>query len=96
MKNYVDSAFGELLSDEESATRHFGTQPRPSPLGTISKLQEDGTQKDRIIQDMRRSALLTAGRLPGRQVLPRPTDRVLDLSNCAHVSNDGDNVHVTS
>lgn len=96
IEGYVDSGFGELFVDLKDAKKHFGVSPRPSPLGTISKQKADGSFSHRLIQDMRRSLIHDAARLPERQVLPRPVDHTLDLSRCAHARRAGQRIRTTT
>lgn len=90
---YVNAGFGELFESEHEAKLLFGAALRPSPLGTITKEKSDGTMKHRIIQDMRRSSVNGAVRLPVRQVLPRPLDHSRDLSECAPAVHNDNVLH---
>lgn len=49
MEGYVDSGFGELFVDLEDAEKHFGVPSRPSPRGTVSKQEANGSFKHRLI-----------------------------------------------
>lgn len=79
VEEYINAGLREIFTDLESASEHFGTNPRPSPLTTITKDTGDGSFNHRIIRDMPTSAINGVVRLPERQVLPRPVDHAVDL-----------------
>ena len=81
MKGYVQSGFGRLFRCADDASKFVGREVHPAPMGTVSKLKDDGSWKHRPIQDLRRNSVNAAVRLPERQVLPRPIDHALDLVN---------------
>ena len=63
-----------MYESREAAAEALGGQVYPAPLGTISKMREDGSSKHRLIQDLRANDVNRAVALPERQVLPRPVD----------------------
>ena len=85
----VDAGYGEVFADREQAALSCGGVVYPAPLGNVSRIREDGSQKHRLVQDMRANSVNNLVALPARQVLPRPLDHGLDLASLASQSATG-------
>ena len=83
LKEQVDAGFAYLFRDMEHAKEVLGDMVHPAPLGNIEKVKEDGSIKDRLIQDQTANFVNMAVRLPERQVLPRGVDHGRDLAELA-------------
>ena len=94
MMGYVKAGFGRLFGSAAEASACVGREVHPAPMGTVSKIKEDGSWKHRPIQDLRRNSVNAAVRLPERQVLPRPIDHALDLVNLNAARKEGESLMV--
>ena len=72
-----------LYADQQAAEAALGGQCFPAPLGDVVKSNPDGTQKHRLIQDLRRNGVNACVHIPERQVLPRFVDHALDLARAS-------------
>ena len=84
LEDQVEAGFAYLFADIEEAKATLGSPVHPAPLGNVAKLKEDGTFKDRLIQDQSANSVNAAVVLPERQVLPRGIDHGRDLAVLAH------------
>ena len=76
----MEAGFAYLFADLTEAETTLGDKVHPAPLGNVEKLKEDGTYKDRLIQDQSANKVNAAVKLPERQVLPRGIDHGRDLA----------------
>ena len=83
LKSLLDAGFAELFVSRSAAEAHLGAPVLPSPLGDVVKVKEDGTEKHRMIQDLRASGINSTSAVSERQVLPRFTDHALDLARAS-------------
>ena len=88
--DYVARGFGHLFASQEEASRYFGVEIHPAPMGTVTTLKPDGSRKDRCIQDLRANSVNRAVTLPERQVLPRPLDHAKDLAKLSQACGQGE------
>lgn len=86
----VDSGFAYLFESLDQARGVLGAKVHPAPLGNIEKIKEDGTVKDRLIQDQSANFVNSAVVLPERQVLPRGVDHGRDLAVLGDDLRDGE------
>ena len=80
LQSLVDEGFARICRDSSDAADLLGQQPVITPLGNVSKIKEDGSRKDRLIQDFKASCVNNASRVAERQVLPRFSDHAQDLA----------------
>ena len=65
VKEYVDSGFGMVFSGAAAASTFLGGSPvAPAPLGCIVTEKPDGTEKTRVIMDLRRNMVNAASVVP--------------------------------
>jgi len=76
----VSEGFGYLFEDQAAAEAHLGSRVTAAPLGTISKVKDDGSTKHRVIMDLRANSVNDAVALPERQVLPTVYHHARDLT----------------
>ena len=80
LEEQVNAGFAYLFKDMAQAMEVLGDKVHPAPLGNIEKIKDDGSIKDRLIQDQTANFVNLAVRLPERQVLPRGVDHGRDLA----------------
>ena len=89
ISEHLEAGFGLLFRDLEAAEQHLQCRVTPAPLGCIVKDRGDGTNKVRVIMDLRRNRVNDATRVPERQVLPTIQHHALDLLRlCRHLGPD--------
>ena len=76
----MNAGFGRLFANRKAAEQALGGECFPAPLGDVVKRGPDGTDKHRLIQDLRRNGLSACVSLPERQVLPRFVDHAVDVA----------------
>ena len=80
LSEQIEAGYCYLFESMEHACEMLGGKVHPAPLGNVEKLKEDGTWKDRVIQDQTANMVNLAVFLPERQVLPRGIDHGRDLA----------------
>ena len=82
LREFVGKGFGDVFEDKRAADEMFGTT-FPAPLGNIRKRKQDGTFKNRVIQDLKANSVNLASSVPERLVLPRGIDHAKDVADLA-------------
>ena len=90
----VNAGYGRLFASRADAEEFFGAQAFPAPLGNVTKWREDGSRKDRLIQDLRANHVNAVVDLPERQILPRGVDHGIDLAQLEHQRRGHESLHV--
>jgi len=80
LDSHVNAGFGLLFADRGAAEKYLQPPVAPAPLGTVSKLREEGTTKHRVILDLRANSVNLASSTPERQVLPTPFQHGQDIA----------------
>ena len=84
---YLQEGFAVMLKDSE--VQQLFPHGHLNKLGVIVKTRRDGTQKNRLIVDMRRSSANSRALVPERPLLPRPADVVDDVLDLADIARRG-------